>query len=51
MDVRIAEVNDQVEQAIFEIYAILALRTTPKYNEFRTTYSFLTALATPTLPW
>ncbi len=37
MEVKVVEVNDQVEQAIFEIYAILALRTTPKYNEFRTT--------------
>ena len=37
MDVRVVEVADQVEQTIFEIYAILALNTTPKYNEFRTT--------------
>ena len=37
MDVKVVEVSDQVEQAIFEIYTILALDTTPKYNEFRTT--------------
>ena len=37
MDVRVVEVTDQVEQSIFEIYAILALDTTPYYNEFRTT--------------
>ena len=36
MDVRVVQVTDQVEQTIFEIYAILALTTTPKYNEFRT---------------
>ena len=37
MDVRVVEIADQVEQTIFGIYAILALNTTPKYNEFRTT--------------
>ena len=37
MDVRVVGVPCQVEQAIFEIYSILQLGTTPKYNEFRTT--------------
>ena len=37
MDVRVVEVTDQVEQTIFAIYAILALDTPSKYNEFRTT--------------
>ena len=37
MDVRVVKIAGQVEQTIFEIYAILALDTTPKYNEFRTT--------------
>ena len=37
MEIQVVEITDQVEQTVFEIYAILALGTTPKYNEFRTT--------------
>ena len=35
MKIRVIEITDQVEQALFEIYAALALKTT-KYNEFST---------------
>jgi len=34
MQVRVIEIEDQIEQAMFEIYAHLALNT--KYNDFRT---------------
>ena len=37
MEVRVAKVSDQVEQANFEIYSILALGTTSKYNDLHPT--------------
>ena len=36
MEVKAVEIEEQETQAVFEIYAILALKTT-KYNSFRTT--------------
>ena len=37
MDVRVVGITNQVEQTLFETYAILRSGTTPKYNEFHTT--------------
>ena len=34
MKIRVVQIDDQVTQALFEIYAALALET--KYNDFRT---------------
>ena len=36
MEVHTVQIDDQAVQAVFEIYAILALGTT-KYNSFQTT--------------
>ena len=36
MEVRVVEITDQVEQTIFEIYAVLELGTVPRYNTFET---------------
>ena len=36
MTIRVVEIEDQQRQAVFEIYAILALSTTD-YNKFNTT--------------
>ena len=36
MEMRAVQIDDQAVQAVFEIYAILALGTT-KYNSFQTT--------------
>ena len=37
MDLSVADVDDQVEQAVFEIHGVPALGTTPKYYEVPTT--------------
>ena len=36
MEVRVVEITDQVEQTLFEIYAVLELGTAPLYNTFET---------------
>ena len=36
MTFRAVPVTDQLEQTLFEIYAILEMRTYPKYNDFNT---------------
>ena len=35
MKIRVVQIDDQIEQALFEIYAVLALKTS-YYNDFRT---------------
>lgn len=36
MTFRAVPITDQLEQALFEIYAIIKMGTAPKYNDFRT---------------